>query len=87
MEINHDNIVSFLRELNAQNWGSWDSRDWPILVQNGEAVGYTCNQYDCGGKTATAIKFDKEVSLDGEKGRRFVYGAPRTHLPNYIHVR
>lgn len=66
-----ENIRIVLRYLNAHNWGSWRL---PKMT-----IGYSANQYDCDGHTATTMKFDKPI--DGET--KFVYGAPHGHLMKY----
>lgn len=66
-----DNLRTLLAALNTQNWGSWSL---PKM-----SISYSCNQYDCDGRTATTIILDEPV--DGTT--RFSFGAPRGHLTNY----
>lgn len=51
-------------------------------------VGYSCNAYDCDGKTAVAMKLDDAIPYneDGDMSNRFVCGAPRGHLVKYHRV-
>lgn len=69
------NIRILLRYLNDINWGVWQL---PSMT-----IGYTCNQYDCDGKTATTITLDSPIECRGEQVTRFQYGAPSGHLRNY----
>lgn len=73
-----ENIRILLHYLNTINWGSWTL---PQLT-----VGYSANQYDCDGKTATTIILQEPVS-DEERGieneTMFQTGAPRGHLTKY----
>lgn len=69
-----ENIKLVLMVLNSQNWGSWKL---PQMT-----IGYSVNQYDCDGKTATTIKLDEAV--EGEK--LYSYGAPRGHLSKYTNL-
>ena len=50
VETTVENIRTLLRYLNDINWGVWQL---PSMT-----IGYTCNQYDCDGKTATTITLD-----------------------------
>lgn len=68
------NISILLRYLNTINWGVWRL---PKMT-----IGYTCNQYDCGGRTATTIKLAKPI----EGISRFVYGNPVGYLMNYVKI-
>lgn len=76
-----ENLQIVLRYLNTVNWGSWKL---PVLT-----IGYSSNQYDCDGKTATTIKLDEPIS-DPERGienqTMFQHGAPRGHLKNYQRI-
>ena len=71
---NLENIEKVLRYLNSINWGHWDL---PKMT-----IGYRCNQYDCGGKTATAIILDEPVG----GSMRYVFGAPVGHLDGYTKI-
>lgn len=74
IESSIENIRLVLMVLNSQNWGSWKL---PKMT-----IGYSVNQYDCDGKTATTIKLDEPV--EGEK--LYSYGAPRGHLTKYTNL-
>lgn len=74
-----ENISVMLHYLNTQNWGIWELPKMEI--------GYSCNQYDCNGKTATAIVLDKPINYDGEMISRFETGAPRGYLNKYTKLR
>ena len=74
-ETNAKTVYALLRYLNTQNWGTWRL---PKMT-----VGYQCNQYDCEGKTATTIKLDEPITVAGEQGTMFQYGAPAGHLSKY----
>lgn len=82
----YENIGIVLRYLNTQNWGVWNL---PKMT-----IGYSCNQYDCDGKTASTMKLDEPIDIrdDEEKAEEgslpemismFQVGAPRGHLNNY----
>lgn len=51
-------------------------------------IGYSCNDYDCDGKYAVAIKLDRPIvyNEDGDMSDRFVCGAPHGHLMNYKRI-
>lgn len=51
-------------------------------------IGYSCNDYDCDGKYAVAIKLDRPITYneEGEQSDRFVCGAPRGHLTKYTRI-
>lgn len=51
-------------------------------------IGYSCNDYDCDGKYAVAIKLERPITYneDGEQSDRFVCGAPRGHLTKYTRI-
>lgn len=51
-------------------------------------IGYSCNDYDCDGKYAVAMKLDKPIVVneEGETSDRIVCGAPRGHLTKYYRV-
>lgn len=76
-----ENIRIILHYLNTINWGLWNL---PKL-----SIGYSANQYDCDGKTATTIQLDEPIS-DVERGieneTMFQTGAPRGHLSKYQRV-
>lgn len=78
VETRAETVYVLLRYLNTQNWGVWRL---PKMT-----IGYQCNQYDCDGKTATAIKLDQPISVGGHMGTQFVYGAPRGHLTKYERI-
>lgn len=68
------NIAILLKYLNTMNWGVWEL---PAMT-----IGYSCNQYDCDGKTAVTIKLDEPV-----KGyTKLSIGAPRGHLTAYTNI-
>lgn len=79
IETTYENIGIVLRYLNTINWGGWDL---PKMT-----IGYSCNQYDCEGKTATTMKLDKSIKLyedENETWSMFQVGAPFGHLTKYI---
>lgn len=78
IETNAKTVYALLRYLNTVNWGVWNL---PKM-----SVSYTCNQYDCGGRTATTIKLDEPIMVGGSMGKQFVYGAPRGHLAQYERI-
>lgn len=51
-------------------------------------IGYSCNDYDCDGKHAVAIKLDSPIiyNEEGDMNNRFVCGAPRGHLTKYTRI-
>lgn len=73
-----DNIYILLRYLNTINWGVWNL---PRMT-----ISYTCNQYDCDGRTATTIKLDAPIIHNGNQETMFVYGNPRGHLEKYLKI-
>lgn len=75
VETTVENIRTLLRYLNDINWGVWQL---PSMT-----IGYTCNQYDCDGKTATAITLDTPIEYCGEQVSQFQHGAPSGHLRHY----
>lgn len=79
VETNAKTVYALLRYLNTQNWGLWHL---PKMT-----IGYACNQYDCDGKTATTIILDEPISVCGEMGTMFEYGAPFGHLAKYKPIR
>jgi len=81
----YSEFLSFLQELNKQNWGSWPSTDtWPHCKG---MPGYSINQYEqTNGKTFVVVKFDEVVMLpDGfgeyRRGKRFKVGGDRNYQP------
>ncbi len=78
IETNFENIATILKYLNTKNWGGWSL---PKMT-----IGYSCNQYDCNGKTATTIKLDTPINVDDTKIDKFVFGAPVGHLTKYKRV-
>lgn len=74
-ETNEETVHALLRYLNTQNWGVWKL---PKMT-----IGYACWQYDCDGKTATAIKLDSPIMVNDEPGTMFQVGAPHGHLTKY----
>lgn len=78
-ESNEETVGALLRYLNTQNWGLWHL---PKMT-----IGYQCDQYDCDGRTATTIKLDSPISVGGEMGTMFEYGAPFGHLTKYKPIR
>lgn len=77
-ETTADSVFVLLCKLNAENWGSWEL---PRMT-----IGYTCNQYDCDGRTATTIKLDSPIVVNGEAGTMFQIGAPAGHLTKYRRI-
>lgn len=75
VETTVENIRTLLRYLNDINWGVWQL---PSMT-----IGYTCNQYDCDGKTATTITLDSPIEYCGEQVSQFQHGAPSGHLRHY----
>lgn len=78
-ECTAENVRQLLIHLNGRNWGMWH-----LPKMN---VGYTCNQYDCGGTRATAIKLDSPIEYEGKKVSKFCIGAPEKHLRDYCNLR
>ena len=78
-ECNKENIYLLLRHLNKINWGVWRL---PKM-----SIGYSCNQHNCNGVTATTIKLDKPINYGDEMIDKFVYGAPHGYLSNYVQIR
>ena len=74
-ESNEETISALLRYLNTMNWGMWSL---PKMT-----IGYACHQYDCDGKTATTIKLDSPIMIEGEPCTMFETGAPFGHLNKY----
>jgi hypothetical protein len=56
------------------NWGVWKL---PAMT-----IGYSCNQYDCDGKSAVTIKLDEPVN----GFTNLSYGTPRGHLTAYTNI-
>ena len=77
-ETNEETVRALLHYLNLQNWGGWQL---PKM-----SIGYTCNQYDCDGQTATTIKLDKAITVNDEPGTMFEVGAPHGHLIKYRRI-
>lgn len=77
-ETTADSVYILLRKLHGANWGSWEL---PRMT-----IGYTCNQYDCDGRTATTIKLDRPIVVNGEAGTMFQIGAPAGHLTKYRRI-
>ncbi|MDY4406038.1 MAG: hypothetical protein SPE55_03100 [Sodaliphilus sp.] len=75
VETTVENIRTLLRYLNDINWGVWQL---PSMT-----IGYSCNQYDCDGKTATTIRLNSPIEYRGEQVSQFQYGAPSGHLRGY----
>lgn len=82
----YENIGIILRYLNTKNCGGWEL---PKMT-----IGYSCNQYDCDGKTASTMKLDEPIDIrdDEEKAEEgslpemvsmFQVGAPHGHLNKY----
>lgn len=74
-ETNQESVSALIHYLNTMNWGMWRL---PKMT-----IGYQCNQYDCDGKTATTIKLDAPINVNGEIGTMFETGAPFGHLTKY----
>lgn len=74
-----ENVATVLRYLNTRNWGGWEL---PKMT-----IGYTCSQYDCDGKQASAMRLDKAIP-DGYDGKsdKFCVGAPRGYLNKYTRI-
>lgn len=68
------NIAILLKYLNTMNWGVWKL---PAMT-----IGYSCNQYDCDGKSAVTIKLDEPVN----GYTNLSYGVPRGHLTAYTNI-
>lgn len=79
LESNAENIYLLLTYLNTQNWGGWEL---PKMT-----IGYTCNQYDCDGKTATTIKLNEPIEYNDKLVSKFEVGAPHGHLMQYVKIR
>lgn len=77
-DTNEETVGALLRYLNTQNWGLWHL---PKMT-----IGYSCNQYDCDGKTATTIKLDEPIMVNDEPGTMFQVGAPHGHLTKYRRI-
>lgn len=82
----YENIGIILRYLNTMNWGGWEL---PKMT-----IGYSCDQYDCNGKTASTMQLDEPIDIrdDEEKAKdgsspkmvsMFQVGAPLGHLNKY----
>lgn len=69
-----DNLYIVMTYLNTCNWGGWQL---PKM-----SIGYSVNQYDCDGKTATTVTLDEP--LNGIT--RFVIGAPHGYLTKYTNI-
>ena len=74
-----ENISIILQYLNMQNWGTWKLPKMEI--------GYSCHQYDCGGKLAATMILDRPINYDGVMVSRFEVGAPRGYLTKYQKIR
>ncbi|MBR1377944.1 MAG: hypothetical protein IJ557_02315 [Bacteroidaceae bacterium] len=79
VESNKYTIRILLHYLNTINWGVWP--ELPCMT-----IGYTCNQYDCDGTQATAIKLDRPIEYAGEMVSMFQTGAPHGHLMKYYRI-
>lgn len=78
-EANYENIRVLLHYLSTMNWGLWDL---PQMT-----IGYSANQYDCGGRIAVAIKLDEKIELPlGGKSDKFSFGNGRGYLNNYTRI-
>lgn len=74
-----ENITAMLRYFRLHGVG-----ELPMMT-----IGYSCNEYDCGGKRpAVAVKLDEAIVVneDGEMSDRIVYGAAPRHLGKYYHI-
>lgn len=74
-----ENIYTMLRYFRLHGVG-----ELPMMT-----IGYSCNEYDCGGKRpAVAVKLDEAILVneDGEMSDRIVYGASPRHLGKYYHI-
>jgi len=74
-----ENIYTMLRYFRLHGVG-----ELPMMT-----IGYSCNEYDCGGKRpAVAVKLDEAIIVneDGEMSDRIVYGASPRHLGKYYHI-
>lgn len=76
--VTEDNIRVVIRFLSSQNYGVWDLPKMEI--------GYSANQFDCDGKIATTMTFDKPISIDGRMCSKFVVGAPAGYLTKYVRL-
>lgn len=78
--VSYKNLGIVLRYLNDQNYGTVEL---PCMT-----VGYSYNQYDCDGHSASAVVLDSDLIENGENlGRRFCVGAPVGHLTKYMRCR
>lgn len=74
-----ENIYTMLRYFRLHGVG-----ELPMMT-----IGYSCNEYDCGGKRpAVAVKLDEAIIVneDGEMSDRIVCGASPRHLGKYYHI-
>lgn len=78
IETTAENISIVLGYLNTVNWGGWEL---PKM-----SIGYSCNQYDCDGRTATTMRLDEPIEYEGEFADKFVTGAPAGHLMKYRRI-
>ncbi|MFW5563400.1 MAG: hypothetical protein ACOCNX_00735 [Prevotella sp.] len=78
VEATDESLSIFLGYLNTMNWGLWLLHDWNIrFTSNGKCINYSCQQYSNGpgaNSHCTVIKFDKEITVSGWKGKRFGLG-------------
>jgi len=74
-----ENITAMLRYFRIHGIG-----ELPAMT-----IGYSCNDYDCGGKRpAVAVKLDEAIIVneEGEMSDRIVCGASPRHLGKYYHI-
>lgn len=75
IEVTKENLTKVLYGLNQMNWGTWN------LPQM--SIGYSAHQFDCNGKTATTIKLDTPINIDGQMISKFKTSTSRGHLEGY----
>lgn len=74
-----ENITAMLRYFRLHGVG-----ELPMMT-----IGYSCNEYDCGGENpAVAVKLAEPIIVneDGEMSDRIVCGASHRHLGKYYHI-
>lgn len=76
-----ENIEIILRHFHDLDTVS--KEPWPFL-----SVGYTHDEYDCGGKKVIAIKLDEPIQYEeGRMSSKFAYNAPVGYLTQYVNIR
>jgi hypothetical protein len=79
-EQQYHEFETFLRDLNKENWGTWNPSEW---LRYPGLPGYSIQQYEqTNGKTFVVVKFDEAVKLpDNRKGKKFKVGGDRNYQP------